>query len=44
MIVLQIDQKIILEKIARQKGLTVSALTRMWLMEKANETLKLTAS
>lgn len=30
-----------LKKIARSKGLDVSTLARMWLMEKANETLKL---
>ena len=29
-----------LKKIARGKGLDVSALARMWLMEKANEALK----
>ena len=33
-----------LKKIARSKGLDVSTLARMWLMEKANETLKLSAS
>ena len=33
-----------LKKIARSKGLDVSTLARMWLMEKANETLKLAAS
>lgn len=30
-----------LKKIARSKGLDVSTLARMWLMEKANETLKM---
>lgn len=29
-----------LKKIARNKGLDVSTLARMWLMEKANEALK----
>lgn len=33
-----------LKKIARSKGLDVSTLARMWLMEKANETLKMSAS
>ena len=30
-----------LKKIARSKGLDVSTLARMWLMEKANETMKI---
>jgi len=33
-----------LKKIARGKGLDVSTLARMWLMEKANETLKMAAN
>ncbi len=33
-----------LKKIARSKGLDVSTLARMWLMEKANETLKAAAN
>ena len=38
------DLKAKLKKIARSKGLDVSTLARMWLMEKANETLKVAAN
>lgn len=41
---LQMAFKNKLKKIARSKGLDVSTLARMWLMEKANETLKFAAN
>ncbi|MCL5431918.1 MAG: BrnA antitoxin family protein [Patescibacteria group bacterium] len=40
---LQMAFKNRLKQIARRKGLDVSTLARMWLMEKANEDLKLAA-
>lgn len=43
-IVMEESFMIKLKKIARSKGLDVSTLARMWLMEKANETLKLAAN